>query len=257
MNRIIANTNVTPSAVNTPHPGNKRMLFIGAALLATVLPAIVYTGAQENGELQQKLAAVKQSAAENQRRLHQYQWTEVTQLTLKGEEKPPTQSLCQYGPDGKIEKTPMGPPPEAPSGGRLKEHVIEKKKEEMKDYMAQVKALLALYVPPDPLRMQEAYQAGKVSLNPNPGSGMSAIIFKDYAMPGDQMTLSFNAAAKKISSVNVNTYMDDPKDVVTLAVNFAELPDGTTYPQQSVLDATAKKLQVTTTNSNYQPLGAH
>jgi hypothetical protein len=47
--------------------------------------------------------------------------------------------------------------------------------------------------------------------------------------------------------------MDDPKDTVTLAVQMASLPDGTNYAQQTVLDATAKKLQVTTTNSNYQP----
>ena len=66
------------------------------------------------------------------------------------------------------------------------------------------------------------------------------------------MTLSFDTATKKVSSVNVNTYLDDPKDVVTLAVKMASLPDGTNYVQQTVLDATAKKLQVTTTNSNYQ-----
>ena len=95
-----------------------------------------------------------------------------------------------------------------------------------------------------------------MSLTPAAG-GPAQIVFKDYAQPGDQMTLSFDTAAKKISSVNVNTYMDDPKDVVTLAVKFSSLPDGTSFPEQTVLDATAKKLQVTTTNSDYQPLGAH
>jgi hypothetical protein len=104
--------------------------------------------------------------------------------------------------------------------------------------------------------MQQAFQAGKVSLNATAGSGLAAIVFKDYAQPGDQMTISFNTAEKKISSLNVNTYMDEPKDTVTLAVQFASLPDGTNYVQQSVLNATAKKLQVTTTNSNYQPVGA-
>jgi hypothetical protein len=49
--------------------------------------------------------------------------------------------------------------------------------------------------------------------------------------------------------------MDDPKDIVTLAIQFASLPDNTNYVQQSVLNATAKKLVVTTTNANYQPLG--
>jgi len=53
---------------------------------------------------------------------------------------------------------------------------------------------------------------------------VARLVFKDYAQPGDQMTLSFNTAAKKISSVNVNTYMDNPKDAVTLAVQMASLP---------------------------------
>jgi hypothetical protein len=33
---------------------------------------------------------------------------------------------------------------------------------------------------------------------------------------------------------------------------MSSLPDGTNYVAQSVLNATAKKLIVTTTNSNYQ-----
>jgi hypothetical protein len=94
-------------------------------------------------------------------------------------------------------------------------------------------------------------------LNATAGAGVAEIVFKDYALPGDQMTISFNTKAKKLSSVKVNTYMDDPKDAVTLAAQFASLPDGTNYVQQSVLDATAKQLQVTTTNSNYQLIGAH
>jgi hypothetical protein len=242
------NTNVTQERV-----GNRSALLIAAAMLAAFVPALAQTGA--GGELQQKVAAVKQSVADNQQRLHHYQWTETTQLTLKGDPKPPRQSACQYGPDGKVEKSPIGPPPEPPSGGRMKQKVIAKKKEEMKDYMGQVKDLLAMYVPPDPQHMQQAFQLGKVSLNPNPSSGITQIVFKDYALPGDQMTISFDTTAKKVSSVNVNTYMDEPKDVVTLAVQFASLPDSTNYVQQTVLDATAKKLVVTTTNSDYKALG--
>jgi hypothetical protein len=55
----------------------------------------------------------------------------------------------------------------------------------------------------------------------------------------------------------VDTYLDDPNDTVSLAVQFASLPDSTNYVQQSVLNATAKKLQVTTTSSNYQMLSAN
>jgi hypothetical protein len=258
MNRPVTSTASVDSVVTASGalPTFRRpVLFIAAALLAVFSPGVALSGGQGAGDLQQKLAAVKQSAAENQQKLHKYQWTETMQLNLKGDDKPPSENLCQYGPDGKVQKTPIGAPPPPPSGGRMKQRIIEKKKEEMKDYMGQVKTLLALYVPPDPQRMQAAFQAGKVSLQPDPDAGVTKLVFKDYALPGDQMTISFGTAAKKISTLNVNTYMDDPKDVVTLAVQFASLPDGANYAQRTVLDATAKSLKVTTTNSNYQPIG--
>lgn len=223
-----------------------------AVMLGAIVHCFAQAGGGSGGELQQKIAAVKQSVAENQQKLHQYQWTETTQLTLKGEEKPPRMSMCQYGPDGKVQKTPMGAPPPAPSGGRMKQRIIEKKKEEMQDYMEQVKSLLAKYTPPDPQKMEQAFKAGNASLDPNPAEQTLGIVFKNYTQSGDQMTLSFDTATKKVSSLNVNTYLDDPKDIVTLAVKMASLPDGTNYVQETVLDAAAKKLQVTTTNSNYQ-----
>jgi hypothetical protein len=83
------------------------------------------------------------------------------------------------------------------------------------------------------------------------------LVFRDYAQPGDEMTLTFDPGAKRIISLNINTYMDNPKDVVTLQVQMAMLPDGTSYDQQSILNATAKQLVVTTTNSHYQKLGGY
>jgi hypothetical protein len=229
---------------------SKRWIITGAVLLATTFPAV----AQDAG-LQQKFAAVQQAAAQNKQRLRQYQWTETIQPTLKGDAKPVTQNLCQYGPDGQVQKTPIGAPPPPPSGGRLKQRVVEKKKAEMADYMDDVKSVLGMYVPPDPQQMQQAFQAGKVSLNP--AGGRLNIIFTNYAQPGDQMTITFDPDAKKIVSLSVNTYMGSAKDAVTLQVQMASLLDGTNYAQQTILNATAKQLVVTTTNGNYQKLGGY
>jgi len=228
----------------------KRLVMIGAVTLAITVPAI-----SQNSEVQQKLADVKQAAAENKQKLRQYQWIETTQLTLKGDAKPPTKNSCQYGPDGKVQETLIGPPPQQPSGGRAKQKIIENKKGEMKDYMQDVKAVLAMYVPPDPQKMQAAFEAKKVSLNPT-GAAVN-LVFTDYAQPGDKMTLTFDTATKKITGLNINTYMGKEKDVVTLQVQMGSLPDGTNYEQQTILKATAKQLVVTTTNSDYQKLGTH
>jgi len=250
MNRKLTITDEKQFITNSFVQVTKRLLMFGALALAIAVPAIA-----QNPEIQEKLAAVKQAAAENKQKIRQYQWVETTQLTLKGDAKPPTKNSCVYGPDGKVQKTMIGAPPPPPSGGKMKQKVIAKKKGEMKDYMQDVKAVLAMYVPPDPQKMQAAYQAGKLSLNPVPGA--MNLIFADYAQPGDKMTLTFDTATKKIKGLSINTYMGDEKDVVTLQVQMAALPDGTNYESQTVLNATAKQLVVTTTNSNYQKIGGN
>ncbi len=88
----------------------------------------------------------------------------------------------------------------------------------------------------------------------NPAGGVVNLIFADYAQPGDRMTLTFDTAAKKITSLRVNTYMSQAKDAVTLQVQMASLPDGTNHAERTVLNASAKELEVTTSNSNYQKL---
>ena len=227
------------------------MAFLALALAA----AANAQAAGSNPQVQQKLAALKQSAAQNQQRLHRYQWTETQQVTYKGDTKPQQQFMCQYGPDGKVQKFPIGQQAQQPSGGKLKQRIIEKKKEEMADYMGDVKSVLALYVPPSPQRMQSAMQAGKVSLSSDAGAGLVNLTFKDYAQPGDQMVIAFDPTAKKITNLSVNTYMGQAKDAVTLTVDFSTLPDGTNYAEKTVLNAAAKQIVVTTLNTNYHHLG--
>jgi hypothetical protein len=250
MNRNLATIYGKQSITGAVVPISRRLMMISAMALAASFALTA-----QNMELLQKLAAVKQAAAENKQKLRQYQWTETTQLTLKGDAKPPSQKMCQYGPDGQVQKTPIGPPPQQPSGGRLKQRVIEKKTAEMQEYMEEVKGLLSMYVPPDAQNMERAYQAGNVSLNP--AGGAVNLIFTNYAQPGDRMTLTFDPATKKVTSLNVNTYMGQAKDAVTLQVQMASLPDGANYAQQTILNASAKQLVVTTTNSNYRKLGGY
>lgn len=212
---------------------------------------------------QQKIAALKQSLAKDHAALKQYAWTETTQISLKGEVKKQEQKECQYGPDGKVQKTPMqgaAPPQEQQAsggrrrGGLVKKAIVEKKVGEMKDYMERVAALVHEYAPPDPQKIQAAAVAGNVAVTP--AQPVSTITIKNYLKQGDSVTLGFDTTAKKIASYNVDSYLDKPKDdAVKLAVNFAQLPDGTNYVQQSVLDATGKKIKVAVTNSDYKKLG--
>ena len=197
--------------------------------------------------LQQKIGEIKQSLAQNKAQQMQYAWTETTEIALKGEDKKRTQADCRYGPDGTVQKTPIGTPPPPPERRGLKGKIITKKVDEMKDYMDRVGSLIKRYVPPDPQDLEASFQAGKAMLNPGAGQ----VMFTDYAKPGDKVTLTFDSATKKIRSFVVATYLDEPKDVVTLNVSFNSLPDGTNFAETTVLNATAKEIQVTKTNSGY------
>jgi hypothetical protein len=179
-------------------------------ILSLCLIAVVPPAFSQSAELQQKVAAVRQSVAENQRALHQYTWTETMQTIFKGETKSTKQMQCKYGPDGTVQKTPLGPPQPPPSSpGGLRGRAIEKKKDEMQDYMERVASLIKRYTPPNGSAMQSSLQSGKASIVPA-GGGVVTLVFHDYALPGDAVTLTFDAATKKIRGYDVNTYLDSP-----------------------------------------------
>jgi hypothetical protein len=225
-------------------------------MMATATPLLwCQTEASGGAAQQQKIAELKQSMAANREQLKKYQWLQTTQVNIKGETKKDEENMCRYGPDGTVQKTPVGPPPEEknpPKG--LKGKIAEKKIGEMQDYIQRLKSLVSHYAPPQPEMLHSAMQAGNESLTAH--DGVVTLNFVDYYKPGDKVALSFDRSTKKLVSYNVNTYLDDPKsDIVTLTNQFATLPDGTNYVQETVLDAKAKQIQIITTNSNHTRIG--
>jgi len=233
------------------------LAFSGLLLAASVVRAQAPAAAD-------RAAAIKEALAKNQTALRQYSWIETTQISLKGEVKKTEQKQCSYGADGKVQKTPLpgaapaAPPKESGGGrrrGRIKEAIVEKKVDEMKDYMEKVAALVHEYVPPDAAKIQAAQAAGRAAVQPS-GSTV-ALNVKDYNKPGDSLAIGFDSAAKHLSSYAVTSYVEKPKDdEVTLAVTFGTLADGTGYPQQTLLDARSKNIQVKVTNSGYKKSGS-
>jgi hypothetical protein len=220
-----------------------------AALLFSALPFHA-----QNPELQQRLAEIKQASSANKQALAHYTRQESQATSIKGEVKKQQLFQIRVGPDGQQQKTQIGGSQAAPpSGGRLKQHVVAKKTAEFKDYGEQIANLAKQYTQPDPGRLQEAFQAGNVSLQPGGGEGEVKLVIKNYIKPNDSVTLVFNRQVKAIQSVQVSTYLDDPKDAVTIAAQFAKLPDGTNHVASTQVNGVSKQLTVVTQNSNYQP----
>jgi hypothetical protein len=224
--------------------------FIGVALAAFASVAVQPAIAQD---LQQKLAAAKESAARNQQALRSYSWLEKTELSLKGDVKSEKVDMCRYGPDGKVQKTPVvaPPPPEKKRG--LKGRIVEKKVGEMKEELEAAVALVHQYLPPSPDLMQVVMNAGTASIA-QAGPGLAALSFPGYAKQGDALTLTFESAVKTLRQIDVKTWLEKPDDAVLFKVTMESLPDGTSHPARVVLTIPEKGIEVRITKSNYQKL---
>jgi hypothetical protein len=217
-------------------------------------------GAQVPPSPDQIVAGLKQNLAESQKRLRQFEWIETTVISLKGEEKSRKQQRVYYGADGVLTKQPIGtapaPAPSQPSGrrgGRAKQHIVENKKDEMKEYMERAVALIHRYVPPDAALIQKARDAGRMQVRPAQAGTVRAE-FTDFVQAADRMGIDVDVKALNLSAVTVATYLDKPDEAVTLDVRFGTLADGTGYAARTTLEATAKNIKVVVENSGHRPL---
>ncbi len=230
---------------------------IALTMVAFLVSGVLVLRAHAQGqELQERVAEMKQASVKNKQALAQFTWVEQVTISLKGEQKKQEHFQVRLGPDGKPQKTSLDPPADtSDSGGRLKRHIVEKKKEEYKDYADQMKTLAQQYVPPDPELLQQAYQQGNITLGTVAGMPNELqLVIHNYLKPQDSLTLVFDKTQKELLQVQIASYMDDPKDAMKVTVQFSRLPDGTNHISNMVIDGVSKQLNIAVQNSNYQHL---
>ncbi len=235
---------------------NKKLIF-SISLLVLISCCLATASVAQNPELQQKIAEVKDAAALNKQMLAQYTWQEQVTISLKGEQKKQELFQVRMGPDGKPQKSEIdtgGDQSSAGRQGRLKRHIVEKKKEEYKDYADSIKSLIQQYLPPDKNLLEQARQQGNISIAPQADPGVYALVIASYVKPGDKMTLLINKAAKQLISVSINTYLSDPSDAVNVSAQFARIPGGPNHVSSETINGVSKQLTIVIQNSNYQTM---
>jgi hypothetical protein len=81
--------------------------------------------------------------------------------------------------------------------------------------------------------------------------GEVKMVISNYVKPNDKVTLTFNQQAKAIQGMQIQSYLADPKDAVTIAAQYSQLPDGTNHVSTMQINGVSKSLQITTQNSDY------
>ena len=231
-----------------------RSILSKCAAILTLAAFIQPSGAQ-NPEMQQRMQEIKQSQAANKQMLAHYTWQETQTISIKGDVKKTSNYLVRVGPDGQQQKQEIDPQPAAqPSGGRMKQHIVAKKKEEFEDYAQQIGALAKQYAHLDPEMLQQAVQKGNISLQPG-GEGIVTLVITSLLKPNDSVTLTFSRQDKAVQALQIASYLNEPSDAVKINIQYAKIPNGPNHPANILVNGVSKQLTVNIQNSNYQMAG--
>jgi hypothetical protein len=199
----------------------------------------------------ENFAAVRENIEQSRHNLRGYHWKETIVVSHNGEEKSTLMNSCVYDAAGKVVRTPEPVPARTQTAG-VRGATPTAEKAEVQAYEHSAVALMRSYVPPDPARLRKCWQSGKMTTDVIEAGHRVKLSFKDYEKPGDAMVMEVNPASHQILSLAVNSFLASTKDAVTMNVDMAALPDGTSYPEKVQLNTPAKQMGVTVTNSDYQ-----
>jgi len=199
-----------------------------------------------------------ESQKANAQALRRYTWKSRTELKLKGESKNVKLEQVRYEPNGTLQKTPLGAPPQAAPapaqggrGGRLKAKVIENKKEEFAEMMQELGQLVGSYghLPPDKL------QAFKATATKGRGEGAmqgtAQVQGLNVLQQGDSITIWIDPASQMMRRVEIKALYE--KKPATLVAEYRSVPNGPTYMAHAVLTYPEKNVELTVDNSDYVP----
>ena len=224
--------------------------------LVCTITAVAMAGisAAQSDDAKQKIATLKAAVQKSNEAQRLYEWIETTVVSAKGEEKSRKQQRCYYGADGALQRVEVSE--DHADGGRaprgIRGKIVAAKKEEMTDYMKQAVELVKSYIPPDASRIQAAESAGKIAIRPS-GTGKPVTLeINDYKVPGDVLSLTLDLENNYVTALGVQSLLGEERDPVTMNVRFDRLNDGTAYPAQTDLEASAKQIAVTVQNSGYR-----
>jgi hypothetical protein len=118
-------------------PGKVRISTAAISLMTgsfLVLPAQLAFA--QNPAMEQKIEEIKQTSTANKQELAHLTWQEQQVISLKGDVKKTVTYQVNVGPDGTQQKPQLSslPAPAPPRGGRLRQHIVEKKTDEFEQY---------------------------------------------------------------------------------------------------------------------------
>ena len=231
-------------------------LLISAALIAFTTLLLSRVTAQ-NPRLEARVAEVQRATVANEESLAYYTWQEQQTISINGEVRKQTLFQVQIGPDARPVRTEIETGSQ--SSGQVHRHglirrIVQTKTEDNEDYAKQIAALAEAYAHPNPERLWQLFHRGSITMGSAGFQGEFQLVVQNYFKPGDSVTLLFNSEQKALVSVQVSSYVSDPREPATISAQFVRLPGGPNHVSSILINDASKQITVTVQTSDYQKM---
>jgi len=202
---------------------------------------------------QQQTSAPLANVAANAKQLRHYTFKQRMEIYHKGELKNARIDEVHYNLSGErvsipLEESKAQPEPRRRGpGSRLIAKRIEQEQDNMKEYIERLMALTSRYLTPDPARLERAVANAQVTTG---GADEVRVVMRDYAKPGDRMTMSFDSTTRRPAKAEVNTSLDDVP--VSIILSFDQIHEGPAYPGKTVIRSDVKQLELRVFTYDYR-----
>jgi hypothetical protein len=242
-----------------------RKIARGFWLIAVGLPC-VFMGwpafPAQSPALEQQIGAISAVEIENQKALSEYSWQEQETISLKGKVESQRLFEVQLGPDGRISRTPMELPEENLSQNEkssgIQKYVTEKKKRAVMISAKELKELAETYVHFDTESLRRAYERKDIADEPTAaGTGVKKLSIHNFLKAGDLVMMGLTEKSSEVQTLEVFSYLTDPKESVHILAEFVIAPDGLNHVDAITATARKNNLSVVIRNLAYERTVPH
>jgi hypothetical protein len=205
--------------------------------LAVVILA-AFLGALPAGAQSGQLRAVGETFKRNRQELHDYTWTQRTEVTLNGEVKELTLAHMRYDLDGNLQRTPISEQEDKKVRGPIRKRRAKKKQKKAAELNQDLRDLIRAYTQFTPQQMHSAFSRASVFPGQGEAEGMIRVQVRSVVREGDSMYMWADALTSRMHKFEILTSLEgEPVKVIT---EFRDLENGPTYPARTAVHTEMK-----------------
>ena len=214
-----------------------------AALIALAGPFLVQAQVANEGLANQIIAARQRNAA----LMKQYSWNCRTEVSENGTPKDTRIDTVTFGPDGQPQHTLLNDQSNPLPRGFFRRRLAEKEREQMEDYLKQLRTFLHQYTLPTAGAVINFISTTPIT--PAGPGGLLQLSGGSVVVPSDTISITIDAPTRQTRRMTVMTTFQG--DEVTVTATFKTLASGLNYPAYVQMNVPDKNLSVLIQNYDY------